>query len=47
MSKYAAVIDQRTTITRFIVFDHAGNIVSVDQMEHEQIYPRPGRAKDW
>jgi glycerol kinase len=42
MPKYAAAIDQGTTSTRFIIFDHAGNIVAVDQKEHEQIYPKPG-----
>jgi glycerol kinase len=40
--KYAAAIDQGTTSTRFMVFDHAGKVVSVDQKEHEQIYPKPG-----
>ncbi|MBU6296863.1 MAG: glycerol kinase GlpK [Alphaproteobacteria bacterium] len=35
-------IDQGTTSTRFIVFDKAGNIVSLAQKEHKQIYPRPG-----
>ena len=42
MSKYVAAIDQGTTSTRFIIFDHAGNVVSVDQKEHRQIYPKPG-----
>jgi glycerol kinase len=42
MSQYIAAIDQGTTSTRFIVFDHAGNIVVVDQQEHKQIYPKPG-----
>lgn len=42
MAKYIAAIDQGTTSTRFIVFDHAGNIVAVDQGEHRQIYPKPG-----
>ncbi|HLO16162.1 MAG TPA: glycerol kinase GlpK [Anaerolineales bacterium] len=42
MSKYIAAIDQGTTSTRFMVFDHEGNIVTVDQKEHEQIYPKPG-----
>ena len=42
MPKYVAAIDQGTTSTRFIIFDHAGNIVAVDQKEHEQIYPKPG-----
>jgi glycerol kinase len=42
MSKYVAALDQGTTSTRFIIFDHAGNIAAVDQKEHQQIYPRPG-----
>jgi len=42
MPKYVAAIDQGTTSTRFIVFDHSGGIVAVDQKEHQQIYPKPG-----
>ncbi len=42
MAKYAAAVDQGTTSTRFMIFDHAGNVVAIDQREHEQIYPRPG-----
>lgn len=42
MSKYIAAIDQGTTSTRCILFNHQGNIVSVGQKEHEQIYPHPG-----
>jgi glycerol kinase len=42
MSKYIAAIDQGTTSTRCILFDHAGNIIAVDQKEHVQIYPQPG-----
>src|SRR3990172_4145919 len=42
MKKYVAAIDQGTTSTRFIVFDHGGNVVAVDQKEHEQIFPKPG-----
>ncbi|MFD7510185.1 glycerol kinase GlpK [Streptomyces sp. NPDC059853] len=40
--EYIAAIDQGTTSSRCIVFDHDGRIVSVDQKEHEQIFPRPG-----
>jgi glycerol kinase len=39
---YIGAIDLGTTSNRFIVFDHAGQIVAMDQMEHEQIFPRPG-----
>jgi glycerol kinase len=42
MLKYVAAIDQGTTSTRCILFDHTGNIGSVAQKEHQQIYPRPG-----
>ncbi len=42
MSRYVAAIDQGTTSTRFIVFDHHGDVVAVDQKEHQQIFPRPG-----
>jgi glycerol kinase len=42
MPKYIAAIDQGTTSSRCILFDHGGNIVSVAQKEHEQIYPKPG-----
>ncbi len=42
MAKYAAALDQGTTSTRAMVFDHAGRIVSVSQKEHEQMYPKPG-----
>jgi glycerol kinase len=42
MAQYAAAVDQGTTSTRFMVFDHGGQVVSVDQKEHEQIFPKPG-----
>ncbi|MGD8403283.1 MAG: glycerol kinase GlpK [Anaerolineales bacterium] len=42
MSKYVAAIDQGTTSTRCILFNHGGNIIAVDQKEHQQIYPKPG-----
>jgi glycerol kinase len=42
MPKYVAAIDQGTTSTRCILFDHNGNIFSSDQKEHQQIYPKPG-----
>lgn len=40
--KYIAAIDQGTTSTRCIIFDKKGNIISVGQKEHEQIYPKAG-----
>ncbi len=42
MSDYVIAIDQGTTSSRAIVFDHAGALVSVGQKEHEQIFPRAG-----
>ena len=42
MPQYVAAIDQGTTSTRCIVFDRQGQIVSVAQKEHKQIYPQPG-----
>jgi len=42
MAKYAAAVDQGTTSTRFMIFDHAGKVVGLDQKEHAQIYPKPG-----
>ncbi len=40
--KYVLAVDQGTTSTRAIIFDHAGTVVSVGQKEHEQIFPRAG-----
>ena len=40
--KYILALDQGTTSSRAIVFDHAGTIVTVGQKEHEQIFPRAG-----
>src|SRR5437660_2450794 len=42
LANYIGAIDQGTTSTRFIVFDHSGRIVSIAQKEHRQIYPQPG-----
>jgi glycerol kinase len=42
MTRYIAAIDQGTTSSRCIVFDHEGAIVAADQKEHRQIFPRPG-----
>lgn len=41
-AEYVMAIDQGTTSSRAIIFDKAGNIVSVGQFEHEQIFPQPG-----
>ncbi|HYK86934.1 MAG TPA: glycerol kinase GlpK [Ktedonobacteraceae bacterium] len=42
MAKYVLALDQGTTSSRAIVFDHDGAIVSVAQQEFPQIYPSPG-----
>jgi glycerol kinase len=42
MARYVAAIDQGTTSTRCMIFDRGGQVVAIDQREHEQIYPRPG-----
>jgi len=42
MGKYIGALDLGTTSNRFIIFDHGGRMVSMDQKEHEQIFPRPG-----
>lgn len=42
MAKYVGAVDQGTTSTRFMIFDHKGAVVGYDQKEHEQIYPKPG-----
>ncbi len=42
MADYVAALDQGTTSTRCMLFDHGGNVAGVEQLEHEQIYPQPG-----
>jgi glycerol kinase len=42
MASYIGALDLGTTSNRFILFDHQGQIAAVDQMEHEQIFPKPG-----
>ncbi|MBU8807439.1 glycerol kinase GlpK [Mycolicibacterium goodii] len=42
MADFVGAIDQGTTSTRFMIFDHSGNEVARHQLEHEQILPRPG-----
>jgi glycerol kinase len=41
-ARYVAAVDQGTTGSRCILFDHQGTIVSADYLEHTQIYPEPG-----
>ncbi|MCK8817456.1 glycerol kinase GlpK [Natroniella sulfidigena] len=42
MEDYILAIDQGTTSSRAIIFDHDGEIVNVAQKEFKQIYPQPG-----
>ena len=42
MADYVLAIDQGTTSSRAIVFDHSGRSVSTGQIEHDQIFPRAG-----
>ncbi len=42
MTQYIASIDQGTTSTRCMIFNHAGESISIHQLEHDQIYPKPG-----
>jgi glycerol kinase len=42
VDRYVMAVDQGTTSTRCILFDHGGRLVSVTQREHKQHFPRPG-----
>ena len=42
MRDFVAAIDQGTTSSRFMVFDHGGNEIAKHQLEHQQILPRAG-----
>ncbi len=42
LNKYILAIDQGTTSSRAIIFDHEGNIVNSSQREFSQLYPKPG-----
>src|SRR4051794_29717301 len=42
MAKYILALDQGTTSSRAILFDHSGRIKSVAQREFKQFYPKPG-----
>src|SRR5690606_38682300 len=42
MRRYVAALDQGTTSSRCIVFDHGGRVAGIAQREHEQIFPHPG-----
>jgi glycerol kinase len=40
--QYIGSLDQGTSSTRFMIFDHQGAIVAQDQREHRQILPQAG-----
>ncbi|MBN2256914.1 MAG: glycerol kinase GlpK [Anaerolineaceae bacterium] len=42
MTQYIGAIDQGTTSTRFMIFDHGGQVISAAQKEHKQYFPQPG-----
>ncbi len=42
MQQFILALDQGTTSSRAILFDHKGDIIAVEQQEFTQIYPRPG-----
>jgi glycerol kinase len=42
MADYVLAIDQGTTSTRAMIFDKKGSVISIGQLEHEQIFPKPG-----
>src|SRR5213592_5119628 len=42
MADFVGAVDQGTTSTRFMIFDHGGNEIGRHQLEHEQILPRAG-----
>ena len=42
MADFVGALDQGTTSTRFMLFDHAGREVAKHQVEHAQLLPRPG-----
>lgn len=42
MSKYILALDQGTTSSRAIIFDHDGSVIAVAQKEFRQIFPQPG-----
>ena len=42
MAQYIAALDQGTTSTRFMIFNHDGKIGANAQQEYQPIYPKPG-----
>lgn len=39
---FVGAIDQGTTSTRFLIFNTAGEVVALHQIEFKQYYPHPG-----
>jgi glycerol kinase len=42
MATYIGAVDQGTSSTRFMIFDHAGQVIGAERKEHEQIFPKSG-----
>ncbi len=42
MADFVGAVDQGTTSSRFMIFDHSGNVAGIHQLEHEQILPQAG-----
>ena len=42
MSRFVLALDQGTTSSRAILFDHDGQVAAVDQHEFPQHFPKPG-----
>ncbi|GAC1373901.1 MAG: glycerol kinase GlpK [Actinomycetota bacterium] len=42
MPAYVGALDQGTTSTRFLIFDHQGSVLAMHQRPHRQICPQPG-----
>ncbi|WP_344435805.1 FGGY family carbohydrate kinase, partial [Actinomadura luteofluorescens] len=40
MADFVGALDQGTTSSRFMIFDHGGNEIARHQLEHEQILPQ-------
>ncbi len=45
MSRYVLALDQGTTSSRAILFDHGGRVVTSSQQEYPQLFPQPGHVE--
>ena len=45
MSRYVLALDQGTTSSRSVLFDHSGSIVAMAQREFTQHFPAPGQVE--